>query len=71
MDLIAIKYVYEHLPLKDPPKFSQIGIFSLKICHLATLIPERKSIGSRRQDRQAVEFPPPRSRNSTKAVRIA
>jgi hypothetical protein len=27
-----------HLPLKVPPKFTQIGIFGLKICHLATLI---------------------------------
>jgi hypothetical protein len=23
--------------LQDPPKFTQIGIFGLKICHLATL----------------------------------
>jgi hypothetical protein len=30
---------YTHLfPLKDPPKFTQIGIFGLKINHLATLI---------------------------------
>jgi hypothetical protein len=28
---------YQHLPLQDPPKFAQIGIFGLKICHLATL----------------------------------
>jgi hypothetical protein len=26
-----------HLPLQDPPKFAQIAIFGLKICHLATL----------------------------------
>jgi hypothetical protein len=30
---------YQHLPLQDPPKFTQIGIFGLKICHLATLPP--------------------------------
>jgi hypothetical protein len=26
------------LILQDPPKFTQIGIFGLKICHLATLV---------------------------------
>jgi hypothetical protein len=25
--------------MQDPPKFTQIGIFGLKICHLATLSP--------------------------------
>jgi hypothetical protein len=30
--------IYQHTPLQDPPKFTQIGIFGLKICHLATLI---------------------------------
>jgi hypothetical protein len=25
------------MAIKDPPKFTQIGIFGLKICHLATL----------------------------------
>jgi hypothetical protein len=34
---MAIKYVYQHRPLKDPPKFTQIGIFGLKICRLATV----------------------------------
>jgi hypothetical protein len=24
--------MYQHLPLQDPPKFTQIGIFGLKIC---------------------------------------
>jgi hypothetical protein len=28
----------QHLPLQDPQKFTQIGIFGLKLCHLATLI---------------------------------
>jgi hypothetical protein len=28
---------YQHLQLPYPPKFTQIGIFGLKICHLATL----------------------------------
>jgi hypothetical protein len=26
------------LPLQDPPKFTQIGIFGLKMYHLATLV---------------------------------
>jgi hypothetical protein len=30
--------MYQHLPLQDPPKFIQIGIFGLKTCHLATLM---------------------------------
>jgi hypothetical protein len=29
--------MYQHHPLQDPPKFTQIGIFGLKIYHLATL----------------------------------
>jgi hypothetical protein len=33
----AIKRTYEHLPLLDPTKFTQIGIFGLKLYHLATL----------------------------------
>jgi hypothetical protein len=32
------KMIYQHLPLKDPTKFTQIGIFGLKIYHLATLV---------------------------------
>jgi hypothetical protein len=31
------KIIYQHLSLQDPPKFSQIDIFGLKIYHLATL----------------------------------
>jgi hypothetical protein len=27
----------QHIPLQDAPKFSQIGIFDLKICHMTTL----------------------------------
>jgi hypothetical protein len=38
---MAIKYVYQHLPLKDPPKFTQIGIFGLKKHHLATLCSDK------------------------------
>jgi hypothetical protein len=30
--------MHQHIPLQDPQKFTQIGIFGLKICHLATLI---------------------------------
>jgi hypothetical protein len=41
---MATKYVYQidkihqHLPLQVPAKFTQNGIFGLKICHLATLL---------------------------------
>jgi hypothetical protein len=31
--------IYPHLPLQDPPKFTQTGIFGLKTNHLATLLP--------------------------------
>jgi hypothetical protein len=34
---MAVKYMYQHLPLQDPPKFTQIGILGLKICRLAAL----------------------------------
>jgi hypothetical protein len=34
---MAVKYMYQHLPLQDPPKITQIAIFGLKIHHLATL----------------------------------
>jgi hypothetical protein len=30
--------LYQYLPLQDPPKCTQIGIFGLKINHLATLL---------------------------------
>jgi hypothetical protein len=30
--------IYQLLPLQDPPKFTQIGIFGLKIGYLATLL---------------------------------
>jgi hypothetical protein len=43
--------MYQHHPLPEPPKFTQIGIFGLKINHLETL-PEplgdrirRKNVG--------------------------
>jgi hypothetical protein len=29
---------YQHLPLQDPPKCTEIGFFVLEIYHLATLI---------------------------------
>jgi hypothetical protein len=28
--------IYQHLPLQDRPKFTQTGIFGLKLFHLAT-----------------------------------
>jgi hypothetical protein len=37
MDQMAICKIYQHLPLQYPRKFTQIGIFGLKIYHLATL----------------------------------
>jgi predicted histidine transporter YuiF (NhaC family) len=33
---MAIKYVYQHLPFQDHPKFTQIVIFGLKTNYLAT-----------------------------------
>jgi hypothetical protein len=30
--------IYQYLLLQDPPKFTQIGIFGLKMHHLATLV---------------------------------
>jgi hypothetical protein len=35
--------IYQLLPLQGPPKFIQIGIFGLKIYHLATLVEISKS----------------------------
>jgi hypothetical protein len=34
--------IYQRLPLQDSPKLIQIGIFGLKICHLATLLSRRE-----------------------------
>jgi hypothetical protein len=34
--------MYQHLPLQESPKFTQIVIFGLKIKHLATLPESRK-----------------------------
>jgi hypothetical protein len=33
----SVHKIYHHLPLQDPPKFTQIWIFGLKTNHLATL----------------------------------
>jgi hypothetical protein len=30
--------IYKHRPLQAPPKITQIGIFGVKIYHLATLV---------------------------------
>jgi hypothetical protein len=35
----TVHKIYQHLPLQDPPKFTQIWIFGLKTNHLATLLP--------------------------------
>jgi hypothetical protein len=29
--------MYQHVPLQDPPKYTQIGMFGMKINYLATL----------------------------------
>jgi hypothetical protein len=34
--------IYEHLPLQDPPNFTLIWIFGLKLYHLATLVTKSK-----------------------------
>jgi hypothetical protein len=36
IDQMAIK-IYQLFPIQDPPKFTQIGNFGMKIYHLATL----------------------------------
>jgi hypothetical protein len=36
MDPSVLK-IYQHLPVQDTPKFTQIWIFGLKTNHLATL----------------------------------
>jgi hypothetical protein len=43
--------IYQHLPSQDPPKFTQIGIFGLKINHLATLI-EGRALFPGKEERQ-------------------
>jgi hypothetical protein len=35
--------MHQHFPLKDPPKFTQIGILGLKTNHLASLGPSKNS----------------------------
>jgi hypothetical protein len=32
------RYVHQHFPSQEPKKFAQIGIFGLKMYHLATLL---------------------------------
>jgi hypothetical protein len=38
---MAIKYRYQHFPFQGPPKYTQFGIFGLKLNHLATLVPSQ------------------------------
>jgi hypothetical protein len=40
-----VSKIYQHLPLRDPPKITQIWIFGLKIEHLATLAASAKKRG--------------------------
>jgi hypothetical protein len=49
---MAVKYTYQQLTLQDPPKFIQIGIFGLKLYHLATLI----ALGTAGQPRTYVQL---------------
>jgi hypothetical protein len=42
MSLKYYKLPKQHFPIKSPQKFTQIGIFGLKINHLATLLKTRK-----------------------------
>jgi hypothetical protein len=34
--------IYQHIQFHGPPKYTQIGIFGLKINHLATLVGIRR-----------------------------
>jgi hypothetical protein len=45
VDQTAIKYLYQHLPLQAPPKFTQIWIFWLKI-HMPSGNPARGALHS-------------------------
>jgi hypothetical protein len=36
--ILKVHIIYKPFPIQGPPKFTQIVIFGLKICHLATLI---------------------------------
>jgi hypothetical protein len=35
---MVIKHTYQHFPFHGPPKYTQIGIFGMKINHLAILV---------------------------------
>jgi hypothetical protein len=41
VNIPSVHKLYQHLLLQDPPKFTQIWIFGLKIYHLATLLRTR------------------------------
>jgi hypothetical protein len=41
---LNFRKIYQHLPLQDPPKCSQIWIFGLKTNHLATLSPGHEKV---------------------------
>jgi hypothetical protein len=47
----------KHLPVPDPPKFTQIGILGLKINHLTALF-RRKKLFFLRHPRKKLIFPP-------------
>jgi hypothetical protein len=42
--------------LQDPPKFTKIRIFGLKICHLATLVFSSNGVGKEREKRWGKEI---------------
>jgi hypothetical protein len=45
--------IYHQLPLQDPPKYTQIWIFGLKICHLATLFSGSKKCPEDKNDKES------------------
>jgi hypothetical protein len=48
-----VNRICHHLPLQDPPKFTQIWIFGLKTNHLATLLPIQE-IGEKIQEKKMI-----------------
>jgi hypothetical protein len=45
--------IYQDFPLQDPPKITNIGIFGMKINHLATLF---KSLSAKRPTHERNDF---------------
>jgi hypothetical protein len=47
---MAKAYIYQPFPVQDIPIFTQIGIFGLKINHLAVLLRESEILPTLRKD---------------------